>query len=451
MKKSANTKQPHQSSVPSSSETLPEARLQYHIAKHTAPFPLLRSENTFTPRKIGILGAGMMGSGIAYEAARAGMKVILKDVSPDAARNGKSYAEKVASKLVQKNRLSESDCQQLLDRIRPTANMEDLSGVDVIIEAVFEDYLLKTQVIQDSLPYLNPNGIFASNTTSLPISRLADASVKPENFIGMHFFSPVDRMALVEVIRGKKTSEKTLEKALHVVYTLNKVPIVVNDGPAFFTSRIFFNYLLESITMLLEGIPAERIEDAAREAHFATGPFVVLDEISLELMVHVYDQLPKLHPAQQRARDYLGKLIRQGRGGRKAGKGFYEYPDDNTKKQIWNDPDLRHKTQTPNEEEIKQRLLHVIALDSYRCLDEGILTRPIDGDIGSVLGIGHPPRTGGVFSYIDQVGLLSFVENCLRFSGSGEQWEIPESLLQLAKKNFTFYTGLESNWEKRKK
>ena len=419
-----------------------EARLQQAIKNASSP----TGTHTHQIRKLGVLGAGMMGSGIAYEAARIGVDVVLKDISLEAAQKGKQYAERVTSKLVDKEHMDEEQRQKLLSHIHPTEIPTDLRDSDLIVEAVFEDHILKTNLIKTYLPYLKDNGFFASNTTSLPISGLATASAKPEDFIGMHFFSPVDRMPLVEVIRGQHTSDETLAKALDFVHRMGKVPIVVHDGPAFFTSRIFFNYLLEGITMLLEGIPLSVVENNARQAGFAVGPLAVLDEISLPLMVHVYEQLPMLHPSQQRAYNYLKKLIGQGRNGRRSGKGFYDYPSDGSKKAYWNDPDIILLTTQPNEIDIQKRLLHVVALDSFRCLDAGILDRPIDGDIGSILGIGYAARTGGVFSHIDQVGLRKFTEDCQRFRVYGEQWEVPESLLQLAEKDFSFYSGFESNW-----
>lgn len=397
--------------------------------------------------KIGILGAGMMGSGIAYEAARAGISVVLKDVTLPQAEKGKSYSARVADKLIQRGRISEEKKQTILDLIKPTADTKDLAHSDLIIEAVFEDKNLKAEITQESLAYLKDDGIFASNTTSLPITELAAVSSKPDRFIGMHFFSPVDRMPLVEIIRGKQTSDETVAKALDVARQLGKTPIVVHDGPAFFTSRIFFNYLLEAITMLSEGIPASDIEEAAAYAGFGVGPLAVLDEISLELMLHVYDQLPELHASQHRAYNYLKTLVEQGRNGRKTGKGFYDYDAATRSKSIWQDPTLSQKEiDDENRMTLQKRLLNVMALDSYRCLADGVLSRPIDGDIGSILGVGYPPQTGGVFGHIDQVGIQTFVEECQSFATHGEQWQIPDTLLGFAATNFKFYRDFESNW-----
>ncbi|KGE16032.1 3-hydroxyacyl-CoA dehydrogenase NAD-binding domain-containing protein [Sphingobacterium deserti] len=401
----------------------------------------------FTVGKIGILGAGIMGSGIAYEAARAGLQVYLKDVTLAYAERGKGYAETLTQKQVAQGKMISADRDVLLDHIQPTENASDLIHSDIIIEAVFEDKHLKSFVTKEALPFLSKDGIFASNTTSLPIGMLASVSPNPENFIGMHFFSPVDRMPLVEIIRGPNTSQSTLGKALLLARKLNKVPIVVFDGPAFFTSRIFFNYLLEAVTMVLEGVPASIIEQEAKNAGFAIGPLAVLDEISLKLMLQVYDQLPALHPAQQRAYTYLETLIGEGRNGRKTHAGFYNYDKDAGTKVIWNDPTLPQLPALPPDVVVRQRLLHIMALDSYRCLDEGILSNPSDGDLGSILGVGYAVHTGGVFGHIDQVGIQTFVQQCSSFLPHGEQWLIPASLKRLAEDGYCFYKGFDNCWK----
>jgi len=280
----------------------------------------------------------------------------------------------------------------------------------------------------------------------LPITELAKASTEPKSFIGMHFFSPVDRMPLVEIICGKQTAQKTLEKALATALRLNKIPIVVQDGPGFFTSRIFFNYLLEGITMVLEGISPTLIEEEAIAAGFAVGPLAVLDEISLELMLHVYDQLPQLHASQKRAYNYLKGMVDQGRKGKKSGAGFYDYGTETKKKKIWKNPIIASVKENITATIIRKRLLHVMALDSYRCLAEGVLHQPIDGDIGSILGVGYASHTGGVFGHIDLTTLPLFVSECQLFQPYGEQWDIPASLRELADKDFRFYNGFDSNW-----
>jgi 3-hydroxyacyl-CoA dehydrogenase/enoyl-CoA hydratase/3-hydroxybutyryl-CoA epimerase len=220
----------------------------------------------------------------------------------------------------------------------------------------------------------------------------------------------------------------------------------VQDGPGFFTSRIFFNYLLEGITMVLEGISPTLVEEEAMAAGFAVGPLAVLDEISLELMLHVYDQLPGLHASQKRAYTYLKGMVDQKRKGKKSGAGFYDYDVETKKKTIWKNPVIASAKENVKPSIIRKRLLHVMALDSYRCLAEGVLNQPIDGDIGSILGVGYASYTGGVFGHIDRTTLPAFIAECEDFQAKGEQWDIPESLRELAKKNFRFYSGFDSNW-----
>jgi len=421
-------------------ETLNIVRTQYYGVKNALKSSI---DLDYNITKIGVLGAGMMGSGIAFEAARAGLHVVLKDVTLAQAEQGKSYSEKLTYRLVEQQRLHVTKREELLSRIYPTDNVEDLQNSDVIIEAVFEDIALKSAVTQEAFPFLKKEGIFATNTTSLPIARLSQATPRPENFIGLHFFSPVDRMALVEIIVGKQTNKTTLLKALQVVRTLGKIPIVVHDSPAFFTSRIFFNYLLEAITLLLEGVSPQLIEDTARNSGFAVGPLAVLDEISIPLMMHVYDQLPSLDASQRRAYQYLDTMLAVGRNGRKGGKGFYDYPAEGNKT-IWIDGSLKCEEKVYSQEDISRRLLHVMALDSYRCLEEGVLPKVEHGDLGSVLGIGFPAHTGGVFGYIDLVGLQAFVADCTRFQSCGPQWQVPHNLRELAKKDYTFYLAFQS-------
>ncbi|WP_447643020.1 MULTISPECIES: 3-hydroxyacyl-CoA dehydrogenase family protein [Chitinophagaceae] len=422
--------------------------LEYGVRNAKQP-KRLKGKQDFAFKKISVLGAGMMGAGIAFEIAKAGIPVYLKDTNIELAEKGKAYTEKCCNKRIQLGKMDENKKTEMLSLIHPTVQLEDLKDSDFIIEAVFEDKKLKENVISETTHSLTNDGVFASNTTSLPISELAAYTSDAANFIGMHFFSPVDRMKLVEIILGKNTSNETLDKALQLALKLQKVPIVVHDSPAFFTSRIFFNYLLEAVTMLLEGIPAARIEENAINAGFAVSPLAVLDEISIPLMLHVYDQLPQLSSSQKRCYNYLAILVEAGRTGRKSGKGFYDYDSATKTKQLWLDPTIHPSTHPIDNQTIQKRLLHVMALDSYRCLDEGVLDQAIDGDIGSIMGVGYAANTGGVFAHIDEVGIQQFVKECQSFSSLGEQWQVPDSLKKLAEESFSFYNGLEENWKKK--
>ncbi|MGO1671627.1 MAG: 3-hydroxyacyl-CoA dehydrogenase NAD-binding domain-containing protein [Sphingobacterium sp.] len=404
-----------------------------------------QTKSNFQLDKVTVLGAGMMGAGIAYQAAKSELQVVLKDVTLAQAEKGKKQAEKIAQRLVARGRMQEASVKTLLARIQPTDQMSDVESSSLIIEAVYEDRELKASVIRAAGKHLSSNGIFASNTTSLPISDLAANFIDHERILGLHFFSPVDRMPLVEVIRGRATSEETLSKALSFVDRLGKVPIVVNDGPGFFTSRIFFNYLLEGISMLLEGIPIHQIEESAKQAGLAVGPLAVLDEISLPLMLRVYAQFPRLNSSQQRVYNHLEKMITLGRSGRRVGKGFYDYAEDRSK-QYWIDPDLPSGVNRCANEQIGFRLMGVMALDGFRCLEEGVLQSPIDGDIGVVLGLGYPAYTGGIFGFMDLIGLQNFVRTCEEFSTCGDQWSIPASLKELADNDEQFYNEFDPNW-----
>ncbi|OGA01896.1 MAG: 3-hydroxyacyl-CoA dehydrogenase [Betaproteobacteria bacterium RIFCSPLOWO2_02_67_12] len=363
--------------------------------------------------KVGILGAGMMGGGIAWASASRGIPCVLKDVSQEKADAGKSYSEKLLAKR------KRADAGEILGRIQPTARAEDLRGCDLIIEAVFEKRELKAQVTREAEPMLAPGGIFASNTSTLPISGLASASSRPENFIGLHFFSPVDKMKLVEIIKGAKTSPETLARAYDYVLQIDKTPIVVNDSRGFYTSRTFGTFVQEGCAMLAEGIPAAVIENAARFAGMPVGPLAVIDETSMSLSVHVMEQtiadlkaegkpLPPPHPGQ----DVIVRMVKEfKRPGRAAGAGFYDYPKDG-RKSLW--PELAKIFGKPGVaydfEELKERILYRQAIETARCLEEGVLTTAHDGNIGSIFGIGFPAWTGGALQYINHIGAAKFVQ-----------------------------------------
>ncbi len=397
--------------------------------------------DTYRVNKLGILGAGMMGAGIAYVSAKVGMEVVLKDVSQEQAEKGKAYSHNLLQKKVSRGYMSEEERDTFLDRIHPTTSVEDLRGCDLIIEAVFENPELKANVTQEAEAMLEDDKIFASNTSTLPITILAKASEHPNQFIGIHFFSPVDKMPLVEIIVGKETDDRTIAAAVDYVTQIKKVPIVVNDSQGFFTSRVFGTYTGEGALLLSEGVPATVIEHVAKRVGMPVGPLAVTDEVSLTLALHVMDNMREMPDHTKRIYDLYQKLVQQGREGKKARKGFYEYPE-GEKKHLWtglndlfpSDPD------TLDADTVGKRLLHIMALESYRCLEEGVLRNTTDGDIGSLMGFGFPPYTGGVFSYIDYVGPATFVAECDEYTRRfGPRFGVPDSLRQRAESNQLFY------------
>ncbi|WNJ18651.1 3-hydroxyacyl-CoA dehydrogenase NAD-binding domain-containing protein [Pontibacter sp. G13] len=370
--------------------------------------------------KIGVLGAGMMGAGIAYVAAKAGLDVVLKDISKENAEKGKAYSDKLVQKSIARKRMDEARGEQLLQRIYPTDRVQDLSDCEWVIEAVFEDRELKARVTQESESVMETTAFFASNTSTLPITGLAEASQRPDQFIGLHFFSPVDKMPLVEIIVGEKTSEETLAAAVDLVVQMRKTPIVVQDSRGFFTSRVFATFAMEGITMLSEGIPPAMIEHAAIDAGMPVGPLAVSDEVSIELMYKIRKQTEADlgRPDGKTSTKIINQFVEDfGRLGKKSGKGFYEYPAKG-EKFLW--PELaKHfpvSAEWPPYQELKDRFLTIMALESVRCLEEGVLRQAEDADVGSLLAFGYPPYTGGVISYIDYVGLRSFVVRCRRFA-----------------------------------
>jgi 3-hydroxyacyl-CoA dehydrogenase/enoyl-CoA hydratase/3-hydroxybutyryl-CoA epimerase len=372
----------------------------------------------FTPRKVGLLGAGMMGAGIAYAQASKGIATVLKDISQEKAEQGKAYTAKITQARVDKGRMSAADQQTILGRIHPTDSVADLQGCDLIIEAVFENRELKASVTQEAEPMLDTDGFFASNTSTLPISGLARASRAPEKFIGIHFFSPVDKMKLVEIIRGQATSDATVAKAYDYVQALGKIPIVVNDARGFFTSRVFGTFVMEGAAMLGEGIPAAVIENAGLQCGMPVGPLAVLDETALTLSLHVMEQTRADFAAE--GKEYVvtpgervvETMVREHqRPGRTGGAGFYEYPTEKgSKKYLW--PQLKTYFEKPevqwNMTDLKDRLLYRQAIETARCLAENVLTTVHDANIGSIFGIGFPAWTGGAMQFIYGMGIEAF-------------------------------------------
>ncbi|MBS0499438.1 MAG: 3-hydroxyacyl-CoA dehydrogenase NAD-binding domain-containing protein [Ottowia sp.] len=381
------------------------------------------------PKKVGILGAGMMGAGIAYAQARSGIATVLKDVSLEKAEQGKAYSARLTQKRVDKGSMSAVDQQALLNRITPTADAADLKGCDLIIEAVFEQRALKAKVTQEAEPMLAAGGFFASNTSTLPIGGLAQASQHPAQFVGIHFFSPVDKMKLVEIIRGPQTDDETVARAFDYVLALGKLPIVVNDARGFYTSRTFGTYVMEGAAMLGEGIPAAVIENAAVQAGLPVGPLAVLDETALSLSVHVIEQTRADHAAEGKAYDttpgerLVERMVKElGRSGRAAGGGFYDYPQ-GAKKHLW--PELKKLFEKPgvawNVKDIQDRLLYRQSVETARCLAEGVLTHVHDANVGSIFGIGFPAWTGGAMQFIYGQGVEAFEQRCAELAAAHGQ------------------------------
>ncbi|SFN23546.1 3-hydroxyacyl-CoA dehydrogenase NAD-binding domain-containing protein [Marinobacter pelagius] len=399
--------------------------------------------------KVGVLGAGMMGAGIAYATAVRGVNVVLKDVSVENAEKGKRYSEQLLDKKVSRGRMTDEQKTAILDRIKPTASADDLEGCDLIIEAVFEDSDLKGKVTREAEPKMVANGIFASNTSTIPITQLAEASGKPDNFIGLHFFSPVDKMQLVEIIVGEKTSDDTLARAFDYVQQIGKIPIVVNDSRGFFTSRVFGTFVNEGIAMLGEGIHPSSIENAGVLAGMPVGPLAISDEVSMTLMQHIRDQSRRdteatggtwnAHPAEAIIDAMVNEHARKGKA---AGAGFYEYPDKG-KKYLW--PELENlfvdqdKARATSLQDLKDRILFIQAIETVRCLEEGVLRTVEDANIGSIFGIGYAPWTGGAIQFINQYGVRAFTERAKELESQfGERFAPPRLLLEKAETNTKF-------------
>ena len=398
-----------------------------------------------TYARIGILGAGMMGAGIAYVTAKAGMVAVLLDTSIETAVRGKSYARTLVAKQVARGRLSQGKADALLARIVPTTDYAELAGAGLAIEAVFEDRAVKADVTRRSEAVVAADAIFASNTSTLPITGLAQASARPENFIGMHFFSPVDKMPLVEVIVGKQTSEQTLAHALDYVKAVGMTPIVVNDSRGFYTSRVFSTYVLEGLAMLAEGVAPALIENAGLQAGMPVGPLALTDEVTAELIVKIDRQTRadlgaayRERPGQQVAK----RLAELGRIGRKAGQGFYEYPQDG-RKHLW--PGLATEfpaaTRQPAISDLVQRLIAVQSVEAALCMQEGVLRSARDADVGAILGWGYPPWRGGTIGQIHTTGLGRFIAECEQLSARhGDRFNPPQLLKDMVARGEMFYT-----------
>jgi 3-hydroxyacyl-CoA dehydrogenase/enoyl-CoA hydratase/3-hydroxybutyryl-CoA epimerase len=398
-------------------------------------------------KKIGVLGAGFMGAGIAYVSANAGLEVVLIDRDQEAAEKGKSYADKVVSAQIAKGRAKTAEKEALLGRIHATADYAELKGCDLVIEAVFEDRAVKAEATRRAQAVLGPDVVFASNTSTLPISSLAETSLKPENFIGVHFFSPVDKMLLTEIIKGERTDDKALATAMDYVRAIKKTPIVVNDCRGFYVNRCVGNYMVEAHLMVMEGVPPAMIENAAKMAGMPVGPLALNDEVGVDLSWKILRAAEKdlgsnaVDPAQKRLIEAL--VVKDQRFGRKNGKGFYDYPA-NGAKSLW--PGLAAiagKRLAPDAVSIKDledRFLFTAALEAARCLFEDVVTDPREADVGSILGFGYAPYTGGTLSFIDGMGLKAFVARARELATKyGPRFEPSDRLAQMAERGETFY------------
>jgi 3-hydroxyacyl-CoA dehydrogenase/enoyl-CoA hydratase/3-hydroxybutyryl-CoA epimerase len=385
-------------------------------------------------KKVGVLGAGMMGQGIAYVSAVAGIEVILKDISVEAAEKGKAYTEKLLEKKVSRGRMTEEKKAEILDLIKPTADDADLQGCDLIIEAVFENIELKNKITQSTEQYLCEGGIWGSNTSTLPITQLAEASSKPENFIGIHFFSPVDKMPLIEIICGDKTSDVALAKAFDYTRQIKKTPIVVNDSLGFFTSRTFGTYFDEGVRIVTEGVHPVKTDNLGKAIGMPVGPLTVHDEVSLELTrkaaetwadMGVTDKWGEQKALNEMVQFMIGE---NGRGGRYHGGGYFEYGADGSKT-IW--PGLLEKYYNADvnicDEDIKDRLLFRQVIETLKCLQTNVLRTVADGNIGSIMGIGAPVWTGGFLQFVNTYGLEKFQARCGELAEKyGERFECPQ-------------------------
>jgi 3-hydroxyacyl-CoA dehydrogenase/enoyl-CoA hydratase/3-hydroxybutyryl-CoA epimerase len=400
-------------------------------------------------KTVGIVGAGFMGAGIAYVTAQAGMNVVLIDRDMEAAEKGKAHSHKLMTDQINKGRAKTADREALLGRITATADYADLAGCDLIVEAVFEDPKVKTEVIGKVAAAIRPDCIFASNTSTLPISGLARTSSRPGQFVGIHFFSPVDKMLLVEIIKGEQTGDAALATALDYVKAIKKTPIVVNDARGFFANRCVGAYILEGHLMLAEGVPPPMIENAAKMAGMPVGPLSLNDEVGVDLALKVLKATKAqvgeaaVNPLQERI--LTAMVEREGRLGRKNGKGFYTYPEKGQgAKRLWPGLVDMQPTQLAADSidfaELKHRLLVVQALEAARTVEEGVVTDPREADVGSILGFGFAPFTGGALSYIDGMGAKAFVEIARRLeTRHGPRFAPNRLLVDMADSGRSFY------------
>ncbi|MEU6975308.1 3-hydroxyacyl-CoA dehydrogenase NAD-binding domain-containing protein [Streptomyces sp. NPDC046371] len=401
-------------------------------------------------RKVAVLGAGMMGAGIAYSCARAGIQVVLKDVSTESAAKGKAYSEKLCAKAVAKGRTTQEKADALLALITPTGDVADLAGCDAVIEAVFEDTALKHKVFQEIQHVVEDDALLCSNTSTLPITVLAEGVERQSDFIGLHFFSPVDKMPLVEIIKGERTGEEALARAFDLVRQINKTPIVVNDSRGFFTSRVIGHFINEGVAMIGEGAEPASVEQAAAQAGYPAKVLSLMDELTLTLPRKIRNETRKAveeaggtwtsHPGEI----VIDRMVDEfGRTGRSGGAGFYDYAEDGRRGKLW--PGLREHFTKPGTDipfrDMQERMLFAEALDTVRLVEEGVLTSVADANIGSILGIGFPAWTGGVLQYVNgyEGGVAGFVARARELAATyGERFTPPALLVEKAERGEVF-------------
>jgi 3-hydroxyacyl-CoA dehydrogenase/enoyl-CoA hydratase/3-hydroxybutyryl-CoA epimerase len=447
-----------------------EARKFVHIVRSTSAQNMIRTNffsmndaNKLKDRpgdypkskveKLGVLGAGLMGSGIAYASASVGIEVVLIDSTQEFADKGKAAIQKIVEKAAAKGKLTPENAQKILDRVTATTDYQKLEGATLLIEAVFENSEIKADVTKKATAVLPANAVIASNTSTIPISLLAQASKNQADFIGIHFFSPVDKMPLVEIIRGKNTSDECVAKALDYVQQIKKTPIVVNDSRGFYTSRCFATYTSEGIAMLAEGVPAAMIENVGRMSGMPMGPLEVADMVGLDVMEKVTEQTKK-DLGDKYHDDPTYKIIKKlvielKRLGQKNGKGFYDYGEKG-QKHLW--PELAElypsKKELPSVQDLTDRLLIIQAIETIRCLEERVVLKPADADIGSILGWGFCPFYGGVASYVDTVGTKWLYDRATVLAERhGQRFSPPKLLKELASQNKKLY---EHAWKAEK-
>jgi len=415
---------------------------------------------TFRSRKVVVLGAGMMGAAIAYVCAKAGIEVVLKDVSQEAADRGKSYSARLVEKGVARGKTTQEKGDALLALITATDDPSKADGADLVIEAVFEDPAVKAQVFAEIEPFLAEGALLGSNTSTLPITGLAEGVSRPADFIGLHFFSPVDKMPLLEIIKGEQTSDETVWRALDVAQQIKKTPIVVNDSRGFFTSRVIGTFINEGISMLTEGIPAATIEQASSQAGYPAPVLQLSDELNMKLMRRIRDAAKAAaetgsgwdgHPSEA----VIDRMLDEGRPGKLEGAGFYEYAD-GRRAGFWKGlTEAFPSVDDPSSislRDLEERMMFAEALETVKCLDEGVIESVADANIGSIFGIGFPAWTGGVLQYINQYGdptrngdaggPAAFVARARELAAKyGARFEPPASLVERAERNEPYLDG----------